>query len=864
MAETCFMCGGPATAGANPHVRQRGKCIGCSSLTHIRIPMSGERLDRVPVSISQGPAWKLAAGVAKGDCLWLHQAEGLGELDSGRNIVVATATASGKTLVFQLWTMTMAGTDPQGTAIVFYPTKALANDQARRWQQGCLAMGLPAETVGQIDGDVRGQERDRIMNRARIIIATPDVTHAWMLRRTGDPAIRRFLGNLRVIVIDEAHTYESVFGSNSAYLMRRLTAAAIASGAQEGPRYIAATATIQSPDEHLEKLTGEPFSVIGEDRNGSPRFRRDLYHMPTSTGRVSAEDQLARLVTDIIDNDEDAQVIAFHDSRMGVERIVQEIDRRETVLPYRSGYLAMDRRAIEERLRNNTIRAVIATSALELGIDMPDLNYGIQLNLPPSRKQFHQRLGRVGRSKPGTFVLLARLNQFSNYGETLQDYYDNSVEPSHLYLDNEYINYQQALCLKDELERSRRDTRTPPQHTAWPEAFPGALRSAHGRAPRHLLNPALLGDTPPQIANSLRSCGEETLQIVIREEDEPERSIGQIGINQALEEAYPGGVYRHRGNPYKVMEWGRRRENRRGFIRVREMSRDNRRRTTPVLRQVATLSHDVTMTMRTREMAAGDSIQRRIVITQSVEGFETKDGERVRYRDEAKRDPRMSRKQREIPTAAVQIRINEPWFAGGSGDPWQARHQIAQALRLHLGYRRSIALPDIGYRVENIFQETPQGFVELEDSILIHDNIYGGMGLVSDLQQNLERYVRNLVADDSGEPGTVYPQNVEAMVRWMEGEGRTPRELPPAPGPESWWRIVRPGTPVIVYSPARNELVPGEIVKHDWRDRILYTVDAGDENLEAGEDELTPRGFPFDWLLWKPEGDDLHELQLGG
>ena len=862
MAERCFMCGRAATAGGNPHITHRAKCIRCASLTHIEIPMSGERMGQVPDSILEGPAWPLAAGIARGKFLWLHQAEGLSELDAGQNIVVATSTASGKTMIFQLWTMNEILTNPGATALIFYPTKALANDQARRWQETCRAVGLNPETVGQIDGDVQGNDRDTIINRARIIIATPDVTHAWMLRRTNDHSIRRFLQNLRVIVIDEAHTYEGIFGSNAAYLMRRLTSASLVCGAAEAPRFIAATATIQTPDEHLEKLTGRCFSIIGEERNGSPRFHRDLYHMPMSSGRTSAEDQLAQLVLGIIDNDDEAQVIAFHDSRMGVERIVQRINRKESVLPYRSGYLAQDRRAMEEKLRNNTIRGVIATSALELGIDMPDLNYGIQLNLPPSRKQFHQRLGRVGRSQPGVFVLLARQNQFSNYGETLQDYYDNSVEPSHLYLDNEYINYQQALCLKDELERNRRDTRTPPSHITWPSLFPDSLRNAHGRPPRHLQNPSMMGDTPPQIANSLRSCGEETLQIIILEEGQPERNIGQINIHAALNEAYPGGVYRHQGVSYHVVEWRRRRENRKGFIRVRELS-GTAKRTDPMLRQMATLFHDPTMTMRRREMAAGDVTERRIMITESVEGFESNDGQRVRYRDESRKDPRLSRKQREIPTTAVQIRISKPWFAGGSGDPWQARHQIAQALRLHLGYQRSIALPDIGYRVENIFQETPQGFVELEDSILVHDNIHGGLGLVSDLQQNLDRYVRNLVADISGEPGTVYPQHVEAMIRWVEQEGRPSGEPPAPPGCERYWRIIRPGTEVSAYSPQRNEVVPGEVTGYEWRDRIIYLVDAGGETIEARDGELTPLKAPFNWLIWKPQENVLQELQGG-
>ena len=420
MKKKCSRCGQPATAGPDPRHPQREQCIECASLAKVNIPVNLERLAGAPRSVVSGPAWILARGVSREESLWLHQANALNELEGGNNVVVATSTASGKTLIFQLWTMHRLETEGEKTtALVFYPTKALANDQARRWQECCRTIGLEQHTVGQIDGDVQPTQRDAVVQQSRIILATPDVCHAWMLRRVDDPIIGDFLRRLRVIIIDQAHTYESVFGSNSAYLFRRLTAAALHTGAPEPPRFIAATATIQAPGQHLEKLTGADFTVIEEAQNGSPRHPRHLYHLPTDARGGATEAQLAHLVTSIIDNDPEAQVIAFHDSRMGVERIVQRIHRPEEVLPYRSGYLAQDRRNIEARLRDNSIRGVIATSALELGIDMPDLNYGVNLDLPPSRKQFHQRLGRVGRSKPGNFIILARATRFSAYGETL-------------------------------------------------------------------------------------------------------------------------------------------------------------------------------------------------------------------------------------------------------------------------------------------------------------------------------------------------------------------------------------------------------------------------------------------------------------
>ena len=597
---------------------------------------------------------------------------------------MATSTASGKSLIFQTWTLHRLKQDPKATALVFYPTKALANDQARRWRECCETLKMDAETVGQIDGDVEIPDRKGIMEKSRIVLATPDVCHAWILKASRDPSVRRHLRQLSVLIIDEAHTYESVFGSNSAYLFRRLTAAALNAGAPKPPRIIAATATIQEPAEHLEKLTGLPFTVISDEQNGSPRYVRNLYHLPLDPRGGSGETQLAQLVKNIIDNDPRAQVIAFHDSRQGIERIAQAINRPRQVLPYRSGYLPQDRRDIETQLRNNTIRAVITTSALELGIDMPDLNYGVQMDLPPSRKQFHQRLGRVGRSQPGAFIILAPASRFTTYGETLREYYDNSVEPSRLYLDNEYINYQQAACLKDELEKSGRDTRVLPKETNWPSGFGEALKNAHRRPPAHLQ--ALAGRRSrgsPQTAHTLRSSGEESLQILTKDDKGAEKNIGHISLSAAMDEAYPGAVYHHGGVSYRVREWARSRSRRQPFIRGDRIKRPGKG-TKPILRRTATLPRDASCIINQRPMPNGHITEMKLLVTESVEGYEGAEEGVVLYRHETLKDPRLSWKQREMPTTAVHLRIEEPWFAGESGEPWQARTQIAQALRLHL------------------------------------------------------------------------------------------------------------------------------------------------------------------------------------
>ena len=547
---------------------------------------------------------------------------------------------------------------------------------------------------------------------------------------------------------------------------------------------------------------------------------------------------------------------------MGIERIVQKIGRPEEVLLYRSGYLAQDRRNIEARIRDNSIRGVIATSALELGIDMPDLNYGVNLDLPPSRKAFHQRLGRVGRSKPGNFIILAPVTRFSTYGETLRDYYQNSVEPSHLYLDNDHINYQQARCLKDEMERCGLDSRKAPEPPSWPEGFQEVLRNAHGRPPVHLLNTVEeRTDAPPQIAHGLRNAGEETLRILARQEEGSWEAIGFINIQSAMTEAYPGGIYRHRGTSYQVESWGREKNTRQPFIRTRKL-KGTGRTTKPILRRTAVIPRDPTGIINRREMDHGHLSELRVVVTESVEGCENAEGKRVLYLNERARDPRMTRKQREMPTTAVLLQIGEPWFSGEAGEAWRARRQIAQALRMHLAYQQSIALPDLGCQVENIILETDRGFLELQDAILVHDNIHGGMGLVQDLYQNIDRYVRNLNVDTNNEPGTVYLEYALELAQWLERDPQSAGETPPTPGPGNWWRVIRSDTEVRVFSQDRDQMVLGKVEGQEWRDGVVYLVRTEGETIEARDSQLAAGQTALDWQLWQPETGKVQELQL--
>ena len=871
MALRCKRCGSPATAGEIPWEKGRGWCLACGSAASLEIPATKERRGPAPMDMVQGPAWEMTRGAGAGGELWLHQSEALDTLNRGENIVVAASTASGKSLVFQAWALHGISSSSDPTTLVFYPTKALANDQERRWLEACELVGLPRETVGKINGDVRVNQRDPIISRARVVIMTPDVCHAWMTRRADNQAVRDFLARLRNVIIDEAHVYEDVFGSNAAYLFRRLAIAAVNAGNPRPPQFVAATATIRSPEEHMRKLTGQEFAVVDESRNGSPRHPRQLLHLPLLIGQGTAEEQLAALVGAIIENDPEAQVIAFHDSRQGIERVARLIDRTD-VLPYRSGYNPEDRRRIEEKLQKNQIRAVIATSALELGIDMPDLNYGVNLYLPQSRKQLLQRIGRVGRSRPGTFVILAPDDQFSQHGESMQTYYQEAVEPSNLYLDNEYIAFQQALCMVSEMKAQNTDAMSPPSQCAWPSGFGEALRNAHGRAPRHLDDMLQRSaQTEPHFAYGLRNSGEEKLAI---HEVEPDsrargRKIEEIEVSVAMREAYPGAVYHHQGRTYTVRRWGRDRETRAPYINMVPAKGLDKARTKPVSRRVITTGagREHVVDRRRNVRRCGEIAQVKLVVTESVEGYQDHNGQLQLYHRLQASDPNRSRKQWDFPSSGIHIRIRQPWFDGDSGEAWEVRHQVADALKAHLAYRRSVAPADISTAVDNVFVQTPRGHLLSSNSVLVYDNVYGGLGLTEALWWSLEEYAQQLLRGADRERRgwgriVISPENARRLLQWLHEDNDEPEGSTDDPGPDEWWRIIRPGSQVRVYHRDRDDLVEGALVEPVWQDGIKYVVDcSGHGQTLAADDQLLPQGSALDWQVWQPSTGREQELQ---
>ena len=516
-----------------------------------------ERRLPTPSPFSEGAtaAW-LSSMLGGSDSVWRHQALSLEHIAAGSNVVIATGTASGKTLPFQtavIHDMLMS----DRVALVVYPQKALSGDQLERWRVALRCADLSVDLVAEITGDVHPQHRAALLERARIVLATPDVIHCWMMKQLAAPVVRNFFGRLTKLILDEAHVYEGVFGSNSAFFFRRLRAAAarakLGGGSASELQLIAATATIADASAHLERLTGCPFVVVTEDDNGAAFNGLTLLHIEGPSHGAPAEKMLADIISKIASTIAPNSAIAFVDSRQGAERTTRMI-ARDDVLPHRSGYELTDRRAIEQALRAGDLRAVVATSTLELGIDVPQFTIGLTAGIPHTRKSLRQRAGRIGRSKAGLFAVIAPAPSFRQLGSSLKEFYSSEVEPSPLYLNNRIIQFQQARCLLEEVSVDNGSVALPPD-IDWPEGFqemfvaaqPGAIR------PPDLQHVVASGPEGPHLAYPLRKISDVTYALKLARGGS--EKIGTIDIEKAMREAYPGATYYHLRKPYRVVEW---------------------------------------------------------------------------------------------------------------------------------------------------------------------------------------------------------------------------------------------------------------------------------------------------------------------
>jgi DEAD/DEAH box helicase domain-containing protein len=843
-------------------------------LESIDLPGQPERRIPLPSALTKGPLAAVLPSITPDGTAWNHQSVALERLFARENIVVATGTASGKSLVFQLYAFHRILEDPQAKVLVFYPLKALAADQFARWRAMAVGFGVNAEQVVRIDGDMPSFERGDALDKARIVLMTPDVCQAWLMRAVGSALVRRFLENLVLLVLDEAHVYESVFGSNVAFLLRRMISAKRRATQKDNDQRrlqaIAATATIAEPADHLHRLTGLEFSVIDEDQNGAPSHFRQIIHVNGAEYGAAGEAALADLVRGIHALEERHRFIAFMDSRQGIERIVQQMGS-DGILPYRSGYEAGDRKRIETALRDGSLDGVVATSALELGIDIADMEIGANLGVPQTRKAFRQRIGRVGRSCPGVFFVIAKPSAFKRFGETFKDYYSGSVEPSYLYLGNRFIQFAHARCLADEMEVLKSDQSGLPPGVSWPEGFAQILKYARpgGGRPREFDFIAQLGADAPHINYPLRQVGEANFDIKEGPAGHPGR-VGNIATNQAIREAYPGANYLHLGRTYKVLEWSTR-----SFDRsIRVVTATNPVQTRALLRKSVTLSlgSDGIVENRIRRCASGLVTEVHLQVNESVEGY-TIGSTSFLYRDLRAENPNMSRKQRDFRTTGVIVRIDEPWFAGTKGQNPHIREQVAKGLLGLISRDRSIAPQDVDATHSNIALITESGPRRLTDAIVIYDSVYGGLRLTEDLFVEFARYVEQLgkAADLAGVDAIVSEDTAKRLETWTKalGDGEVDPTIA-TPPPDGWYQIYRPGSVVSVLF--NGNFVERELLEPKLADPFgtgkptlfySYRVSTGTASGFVPHDQVQATGQDWSWVYWNPGTGEYQELDQG-
>jgi DEAD/DEAH box helicase domain-containing protein len=502
------------------------------------------------------------AGVA---APWAHQVAAAELAWAGRHVVVATGTASGKSLAYQLPVLAHLLADQQATALYLAPTKALGADQIR----AVTALGLAEVRPAGYDGDTPRAQWDWVRSHARWVFTNPDMMHHGLLARHDRWA--RLLRRLRFVVIDECHAYRGVFGSHVALLLRRLRRVAARYGAH--PVFVLASATVADPGVSASRLTGLDTVAVTEDTSPSGERTVALWEPPLLaelTGengapvRRSAGAEAARLLADLVI--EGARTLVFVRSRRGAELTALGAQRAlsataagelaSRIAAYRGGYLPEERRALEAALDSGELLGVASTNALELGVDIAGLDAVVLAGYPGTRASFWQQAGRAGRAGSGALVVfVARDDPLDTYlVHHSAALLGTAVEATVLDPTNPYVLRSQLACAAAELplteacveqlggEVARRVVAELVAEGTL-RRRPGGWFWAGGAASR--------GRQHPHPEVDIRGSGGQQVAVV---EADTGRLLGTVDPGSACTAVHPGAVYLHRGDSFVVDE----------------------------------------------------------------------------------------------------------------------------------------------------------------------------------------------------------------------------------------------------------------------------------------------------------------------
>ncbi|MFW6161798.1 MAG: DEAD/DEAH box helicase [Planctomycetota bacterium] len=507
--------------------------------------------------------------------LYVHQARALDAARAGQDVLVTTATASGKTLCYQLPIIERLEADPEARAICLYPTKALSQDQCRVLDAAREQAGLDDALIGVIDGDTPASQRRQLRDQASVLITNPDMLHAAILPQ--HPRWAHVFRHLTFIVVDELHSYTGLLGSNVANLFRRIHRLCAHYGSR--PQILASSATIANPAEVAERVLGRPVTLIADD--GSPRGARTyvLWNPPLErrggphrrrSANVEATDLLAALVR------AGTPTIVFSKAKITAELIYRYARERlaqlapalaDKLAPYRGGYLAPERREIERQLFSGELLAVSSTNALELGIDVGGLDASIVVGYPGTLASFFQQGGRAGRRDRDALVVLVGLDTAINqYVLRHPEYlFGRPIEEGVVQPDNPYVVLGHLRCAAYEHPLPEREVGTfGPAAGVALDVLHDNEKVYHDRERGTWYHSA---PDVPQHEVSLRACDDRNVVVI---DSATEQVIGEMPKLDAPIYLHPEAIYLHRGDTWFVEQL----DMDRSMARVRQVAVD--------------------------------------------------------------------------------------------------------------------------------------------------------------------------------------------------------------------------------------------------------------------------------------------------
>jgi DEAD/DEAH box helicase domain-containing protein len=477
--------------------------------------------------------------------LYRHQVEAISAAIEGRHVGICTSTASGKSLCFAVPVLNQLLQNKNSRALFVFPIKALSNDQLEKLKKMALDLGL-GDIVRKFDGDVNGPERQEAIRSAKILISTPDVLHATLLRDNNKKNFQEFFQNLKFVVIDECHIYNGVFGSNFAYVLRRLRQLCLRKNSD--PQFILASATIGEPEKFFHSLTGiNDIKIIAAD--SSPSHGKK-YLLVEGGKNAFLRDEIIAFIIQLISKG--TRFIVFSHTRKDVENLYLELKRRsdraaERIMPYRAGYESADRKRIEDSLRSGTLVGVFSTSALEVGIDISELEVCILLGLPGSKSSFLQRVGRVGRGGPGEVFVFKMNNAYDDYYfRHPEEFFKKVPEPNILNLLNRQLMLGHFSCARTEAPNFDEPGLSG-------SVFPVEFIRIADRARDFDFPDEIFYSNSPHFDIQIRNIADPVYRIIAGDHaDIP--PMGTISYSQLLREAYIGAAYLHMGKKYLVQK----------------------------------------------------------------------------------------------------------------------------------------------------------------------------------------------------------------------------------------------------------------------------------------------------------------------